>query len=247
MSDFPLANSRTFGDAPFFVFCDHASNAMPDRLNCLGLPEDILKTHIAWDVGAGKLAERIAELLGGGYFACGFSRLVVDVNRATHAADIIPATSDQIPIPGNQMLGAKERAARLHDFHAPYHEALEAALVEHAAHAGEPFVIAIHSFTNRLMGASEERPWQVGLLWSDDETSARAMMAALAQQTDWAIGDNEPYDARVFNYSVDRHIAPRELRHVTLEVRQDLLDSEASIDKMAALLAGCISQTAGFD
>ena len=73
----------------------------------------------------------------------------------------------------------------------------------------------------------------MGLLWREDEASARALMAHLGEHTDYKVGDNQPYDARVFNYSVDRHVGPRGLRHITLEVRQDLVSNEAGVDRVA--------------
>lgn len=244
MNEFDIAALTRFGDAPCFVFCDHASNAMPTELHCLGLPDDLLKTHIAWDIGAGALTTALAEKLQGTAFACGFSRLIVDVNRAPTAEDLIPAASDQIPIPGNQMLTEADRRARIEQYHAPYHDRLSAALDAMTEAHGEPFAISVHSFTNRLMGAAEDRPWRIGLLWSDDEESARAMIASLKRATDWTIGNNEPYDAREFNYSVDRHVSPRGLRHLTLEIRQDMLVEEDAVIEMAARLANGVRDVA---
>lgn len=238
------ARLTRFGAAPFFVFCDHASNAVPADLSCLGLPDDMLRTHIAWDIGAAALSEAIARTLGGVFFSCAVSRLVVDVNRAETNADLIPAMSDQIPIPGNQMLSVADRRDRIARFHAPYHAALAAALDAACAAAARPFVISVHSFTNRLMGAAEDRPWRIGVLWREDERSARAMIDALHRATGWPIGDNEPYDARQFNYSVDRHVGPRGLPHLTLEIRQDLISDNVGVAEMAELLSHGIIRAA---
>ena len=230
-------NSTKFGDAPFFVFCDHASNFIPDDLNCLGLPEDLLDTHIAWDMGASALATELGSLLKGTVFKCAFSRLIIDANRDPTAKDIIPAVSDQIPVPGNQSLKEEEKKQRVSRFHAPYHDGLSNALIDLISRAPNPFIISIHSFTNRLMGAEEERPWPIGLLWREDEHHARAMIEFLSAETGWPIGDNEPYDARVFNYSVDRHVGPRNLPHITVEIRQDKIGDQDGVKKIAALLA----------
>lgn len=244
MSDFEIAHLETFGAAPVFVFCDHASNAMPASLNCLGLPEDILKTHIAYDIGAGAVAHGVAQRLQGTLFRCGFSRLVIDPNRDLATPDLIPAASDQIPIPGNRMLSEAERQARINDFHVPYHDLLDQALDGMTASASAPFVVSIHSFTNRLMGAKEDRPWSVGLLWREDAPSARGMINHLERETDWRIGDNEPYDARIFNYSIDRHVGPRSLSHLTIEVRQDLISDNDGVAHMADVLAAGVRKVA---
>ena len=234
---FDIATAARFGDAPILVFCDHASNAMPAPFECLGLPQDILNTHIAWDIGAGALTESLARTLQCRYFACGYSRLIIDPNRDPTAHDLIPAVADQIPVPGNQMLTDADRDARLRNFHAPYHERLAAQIDELDNDFERPLAISIHSFTNRLMGAGNERPWGAGLLWREDEAAATFMIDWLRAHADWPVGDNEPYDARLFNYSVDRHIGPRGMRHLTFEVRQDLLGDADGISRVSSLLA----------
>lgn len=236
-----IARTRRYGDAPYFIFCDHASNAMPPALNCLGLPSDLLAAHIAWDIGARALSHAVAESLGGSLLECGFSRLVVDVNRDVSTPDVIPVVSDQIPVLGNQMLSDAERARRIAAFHDPYHRMLGEALDAAQERTPDLFVVSIHSFTDRLMGAAEERPWPVGLLWREDEQSARAAIDRLEQQTDWLIGDNQPYDARVFNYSVDRHVGPRGLAHLTLEVRQDRIADPQGVEIVAPVIADAIA------
>ena len=76
----------------------------------------------------------------------------------------------------------------------------------------------------------------MGLLWREDETSARQLIHYLESHTEYMVGDNQPYDARVFNYSVDRHVGPRGLRHITLEVRQDLVSNAEDVDRVAGNL-----------
>lgn len=232
-----VSSFQRFGDAPVFVFCDHASNAIPADLDCLGLPGDILETHIAWDIGAAALAEALAKRHSGALFSCAFSRLIIDSNRALTAKDLIPASSDQIPVPGNQMLTEEQKRARIERFHVPYHDDLETGLETLLKKHADIFVISVHSFTNRLMGGAEERPWPVGLLWREDAYSARAMIKFLEGETGWPIGDNQPYDAREFNYSVDRHVSIRGLRHITVEVRQDMLSQKETLERIAELLA----------
>ena len=63
------------------------------------------------------------------------------------------------------------------------------------------------------------------------------LFRSLRNATGWKIGDNEPYDARVFNYSVDRHIGPRNLCHITIEVRQDIISDDRGIEEVADHLA----------
>jgi len=244
MNNSPRATITRHGAAPFFVFADHASNAIPDAYHDLGLPADLLQTHIAWDIGAGALAFEVAERLKGVSLLCAFSRLVVDSNRALDTRDLIPETSDQIPIPGNQGLNDGEWQRRINDFHRPYHDEIEGVVETLITTHAAPFVVSIHSFSQRLLGALEDRPWHIGLLWREDEASAKAMIGWFGANTNFLVGDNQPYDARVFNYSVDRHIGPRALPHLTLEVRQDLLSNKQEIAKIADILARGVTHAA---
>ena len=167
---------------------------------------------------------------------CQFSRLLIDPNRSLDKADLVPPEADHIPIPGNQALSSADRHQRIESFHQPYHEDLELALDQICRDHEDPLIISVHSFTPRLLGDSQLRPWHMGLLWREDEASARALMTCLAETTEYTVGDNQPYDARVFNYSVDRHVGPRGLRHITLEVRQDLVSNDQDVDRVAGKL-----------
>ena len=242
MNDFQTHDVISYGDAPFFVFCDHAGNSIPEDLCCLGIPADILKTHIAWDPGAADLSRAVAQKLQARLLLCRFSRLLIDPNRSTDRADLIVEQSDQIPIPGNKDLDFETRCARIRRFFDPYHAALDAELSSYEEDKIVPFVMSIHSFTPRLMGSLEDRPWHLGVLWRHDEPTARAFMAEMRVRTDYVIGDNEPYNAQEFNYSIDRHIAPRRLKHLTLEARQDLLEREEDVDVMAASIVEAVTR-----
>ena len=48
-------------DWQFLIICDHASNYIPPELAGLGLPQDQLVRHIAYDIGALNVASLIAE------------------------------------------------------------------------------------------------------------------------------------------------------------------------------------------
>lgn len=233
MIKFPVSQSFDGGSAPLFIFVDHASHAIPPAYDALGLPADILATHIGWDIGAAALGRTLATDLQAKAQFCQFSRLLIDPNRSLDKSDLIPGEADRIPIPGNQALSAAERHHRINTYHAPYHEQLARALDQVCLTHDDPLILSVHSFTPRLIGDAQMRPWHIGLLWRDDEASAHTFMAELAASTDYTVGDNQPYDARVFNYSVDRHVGPRGLRHITIEVRQDLISNEAGVARVA--------------
>ena len=236
-----IYTEQNFGDAPIFLFSDHASKAIPANYHGLGLPSDLLETHIAWDIGSSALTDKLGSALQGQTLKCGFSRLLIDANRACDKEDLIPPTSDKIAIPGNQNLTAEERENRIQSFHAPYHAKLGAMLAAFEERHKDPLIVSIHSFTDRLMGTGEERPWPIGLLWRADAVSAIHTINALATNTGWQVGDNEPYDARIFNYTIDRHIGDRGVRHLTFEVRQDMIADDEGVTQMCSVLQRVLS------
>ncbi|MGZ9035329.1 MAG: N-formylglutamate amidohydrolase, partial [Rhodospirillales bacterium] len=147
------------GTASAVVVCDHASNKIPRRLGSLGLGDDDLATHIAWDPGAAEVARRLAEHLDAPLVLSGYSRLVVDCNRPLESPESIAVKSDGIPVPGNRDLNAASRAARVEGLFHPYHRAISEILDRRSA-AGRPsLLLSVHSFTPVLNDSW--RPWHV--------------------------------------------------------------------------------------
>jgi len=223
------------GQSAALLFCDHASNAIPVEYGSLGLTPDLLLDHIAFDPGAALLTETLTKKLQARALFCGFSRLLIDPNRGVERDDLVLQTSDTITVPGNQNLSAQQKKDRIKDYFDPYHQKLSEELDALTQSHADPFVVSIHSFSRTVRGSSKARPWEVGLLWRDDENSAQLVMKHL-RANDIIVGDNQPYSAKLYNYSVNRHIGQRKLRHITLEVRQDLLETKAAIERMRDLL-----------
>ncbi len=240
MSD-SLETVGALGTAPILIFCDHASARIPAELKQLGLSPAELNMHIAVDIGANGLTRDIAARFDTRAALATFSRLIIDPNRSMDRDDFIPCVSDGVRIPGNENLTASDREARAGQFFEPYHRALAREIDAACKRFDDPLFVSIHSFTPQMMTESEPRKWHIGVLWAYDEPTARGFMAAMARYApQYVIGDNEPYDARGFNYTVDRHVKPLGKRHLTLEVRQDLLGSTADISAMGALLEAAI-------
>lgn len=236
MSDFKFARTKgTRGKTPLFLFCDHATNVIPEPYGQLGLTHAQLEDHIAYDPGAARLTEVLAEEFDCRALFCGFSRLLIDPNRGLDRDDLILPVSDTIHVPGNQNLTHEDRRHRIDAYFTPYHDVLRRELDAIKAEYEDAFVVSLHSFCRALRSEGTERPWQAGLLWRDDVESAETVMAHLRDEG-ISVGDNKPYSAKIYNYSVNRHVAPRGLRHVTLEIRQDLLTSEKSIFRWKDLL-----------
>ncbi len=239
-SDSPFIVLPAKSCSPVFVFCDHATNHIPAKYNNLGLGEKDLQRHIAWDIGAENLTRQFCHTYGAAGLLAGFSRLLIDPNRPTNSKTSIPEISDGLAVPGNQNIADTDRVQRIKHFYTPYHAALEAQLDAVEARALDPFIISIHSFTPE-MANGDKRDMEIGLLWKVDEDKARRVKHEIERVHPYKVALNEPYSALHLNYTMDRHIIPRGLRHTTLEVRQDLIDTEAGALRVARHLTKALN------
>jgi len=236
----PVRRVNPAGRAPVLLVCDHAGRAVPRALAGLGLAPAQLAQHIGWDIGAAAVTEHLAMALDAPALLGGYSRLVVDCNRAPNDPSLIPAVSDGVEIPGNRDLGDAARTARLTTIHHPYHAAIAAWLDERARHGSVPAIVSIHSFTPRMNGV--DRPWQIGILWDKDPRIALPLLAGLARTSGLEIGDNQPYSARSpQGYSMARHAVERGLPHVLVELRQDEIATAEGAARYAGLLAEALA------
>jgi len=235
------------GAGPMLLVCDHASRRVPRRLGALGLPEAELCRHIAWDIGAEPVARLLSARFDAPLLMTGYSRLVIDINRSLDDPTSIPVISDGAIVPGNRGLGAADKAARAAALFHPYQRAVGNAVDAMLARGVRPAIVSMHSFTP--VYKHQARPWHVGILWNDDDRMARPLIAALSAMGDILVGDNEPYSGRDgVGYTVGVHGGARGLPHVTFEVRQDLIESEAGqrdwAERLGAALAPLMADPA---
>lgn len=228
------------GRARLLVVCDHASSLVPAALDNLGLDELALGRHIASDIGAGPVAERLAMRLDAQAVLAGYSRLVVDCNRSLDDPTSILAVSDGEFIPGNQGLNAAQKAERARQFFDPYHDAIRRRLESFARRGIVPAFVAIHSFTPIFKNV--RRPWQIGILWDKDPRIPVPLIKAL-QDLGVTVGDNEPYSGKApADHTVDHHAEGGGLPHVSIEIRQDLVDHPQGVSRWTGILADVLER-----
>jgi predicted N-formylglutamate amidohydrolase len=232
----PVIHSNASGRSPFLLTADHYGRLIPPALGDLGLPEQEMTRHIAWDVGIAGVAERLAILLDAVMVAQRYSRLVIDCNRPPGAASSIPVLSEETTIPGNEGLSPEDAATRRREIFDPYHRCIDAVISERLQAHRPTVLVALHSFTPVYAGVA--RPWHIGALYHRDRILPPLLIEALRSEPDLVVGDNEPYAASdLTDYTIPVHGEARGLINTGIEIRQDLIEDEAGQQQWAERLA----------
>lgn len=225
-------------DADVLVVCEHASKRFPDGLNRLGLSEDAATSHAAWDPGAEGVAQGMARALQASLVTGGVSRLVYDCNRPPEAESAIPSRSEVFDIPGNVNLSAEDREERVTQVYDRFTAALSEEIAQRRASLRA--MVTVHSFTPVYNGVS--RDVEIGILHGADDRFAMAMMQHQPERHFFNVQLNEPYSATDgVAHTLDVHGAQNDLPNVMLEVRNDLIQTEAQQADMALFLSAWVA------
>ncbi|KMK66213.1 N-formylglutamate amidohydrolase [Puniceibacterium sp. IMCC21224] len=218
--------------SPFVLVCEHASNHMPAKYGGLGLNAVDRISHVAWDPGAMPVATRLAQRLDARLIAGGLSRLIYDCNRPPSAPDAMPEQSERIHVPGNQDLSDAMRAQRVAQVYAPFRDTLARII----AATSDAVIVTIHSFTPIYMG--EARCTEIGILHDTDSRLADAMLDLAPAHSNLRVVRNDPYGPEHgVTHTLREHALPRGHLNVMIEIRNDLIATEAEQEQMADLLA----------
>jgi predicted N-formylglutamate amidohydrolase len=230
----PFTERNPAGSASVLFTSDHNGVAVPASMSGLGVPAREMRRHAAYDIGIEAVAEVLADRFDAPLVVSNYSRLVIDCNRHPGAAGSIPPASDGTVVPANARVSDADQAARRDEIFHPYHNAVGArlrAMRERDGGTG-PIIVALHSFTPVIGGAF--RPWDIGILWKDDQRLARPIIEALEADASMLVGDNKPYSGSdPAGYTVDHHVAPLALISIGVEFRQDLIEFQAGAEEWA--------------
>ena len=236
----PFKILNRHGRCDLVIICDHASKVIPAEYNDLGLSGPDLDRHIAWDIGAQSVAERLADAFDAPAVICGTSRLVIDCNR--HPADpaAMPVKSDGVVIPGNQALTQSDRDDRVRRFFHPYHDMIEDVIGERFREGHRPLILSVHSMTPEMNG--KFRPWEISLSSNEQRKVSELMLGFLRRREDITVGDNQPYNLDpAEDYSTPMHALARQLPYIQVEFRQDQVGTPAGIKKWADIFAEALA------
>lgn len=238
--DGPVILLNEAGPSRYVLICEHAANRIPRKLGSLGLGPADLDRHIAWDIGAERVARVLARLLDAPLVLQRYSRLAYDCNRPPESPDAMPAVSETTPIPGNEKLTPQDRLDRTASIYRPYHTAAAEVLDARAAHRTDTIVVSIHSFTPVYKGRA--RTVELGILFDRDPVLARQLVKGFPN-IDARL--NEPYGpADGVLHTLNLHASPRGLRHAMIEIRNDLISDERRQDEWAQRLSVPLIQAA---
>lgn len=219
------AHVKSYGAAPeFLVLCEHASNRVPGDLQKLGLSDDVLQSHVAWDPGAEPVAHHLAAKLGACCVTGGISRLVYDCNRPPEAESAVPAVSEIHSIPGNANLSTESKRQRVEGVYVPFCQTVQAQVT--SLRPSLKLLVTIHSF-NPIYN-SKPREVELGVLHGKDPSFAQAMMRDVPDDIPYLTRLNAPYSAADgVAHSLDIHGTAHGLPNVMIEIRNDLIATQS--------------------
>ncbi len=228
------------GGSNILLVCEHASNRLPERLGTLGLPRDALDGHIAWDIGAAPVTDRLSDLLDAQAVLQRFSRLAYNCNRGDDAPDVVPLHYRGRTIPGNASLDDAARAARREAIYLPFEQAIDRALNTISRRSPDAMLVSVQSFVPEMPGA---RDTEIALIEDEDRGLAHTLQQVFRHDGTYLSVRDEPYGrADGATHTLARHATARKLPGVIIAIRNTLIATPPGQDRMARYLASALRE-----
>ncbi len=233
---YPVEIFRGESASPILIVCDHAGNGVPQILqDRMPEPEDMAR-HIAIDVNARPVAQIVARELDSTLVAQRYSRLVIDMNRPLDSPELCPEVSDGSAIPFNLNLTRGQIDERIAEIFNPYHIAISVNIDNRDNPPAA--MVAIHSFTPQLRD-QPPRVWHADLISRtsvDLVLELREFLKLERPQLNFGVNDIFAVSDKS-DYTLRTHAEARGLMGLSIEIRNDLLSSDAEIADWGMLLA----------
>ncbi|AOF88981.1 N-formylglutamate amidohydrolase [Sinorhizobium sp. RAC02] len=238
----PVALENASARGRVILVCEHASRLLPKSLGTLGLSEEALASHIAWDPGALAVSRLMAKSLDATLIFQRFSRLVYDCNRPPESPAAMPEKSEVFDVSGNIGLDQAARDARTEALYLPFREKLSRLVKDRIAEGRAPVIVTMHSFTPVYFG--KPRAVEIGVLHDADTRLADAMLAAVGTGGLYDTRRNEPYGPEDgVTHTLKEHGLSNGLLNVMIEVRNDLIRDEVDQRVVADYLTGLLIES----
>lgn len=237
----PVALENASARGRIILVCEHASRLLPKSLGTLGLSEEALASHIAWDPGALAVSRLMAKSLDATLIFQRFSRLVYDCNRPPESPAAMPEKSEIFDVLGNVGLDQAARDARTQALYLPFREKLSRLVKDRIAEGRAPVIVTMHSFTPVYFG--KQRAVEIGILHDADTRLADAMLVAGTGGL-YDARRNEPYGPEDgVTHTLKEHGLSNGLLNVMIEVRNDLIRDEVDQRVVADYLTGLLIES----
>lgn len=228
------------GKSDVILICEHAGRQLPGFIGSLGVDDEVMSSHIAWDLGAAELSRILSEIVDAPLIMQRYSRLVYDCNRSFEAVDAIVERSDDVFIPENSGLSASQRQKRHDMVYQPFFQAVTDIIENLMASGRPPVIVTIHSFTPVYKGV--RRTVELGILHDSDTRLADSLLSLTQEVDGYRAARNEPYSAEDgVTHTLITHGIKNKLPNVMLEIRNDLLSDTSAQETWAKRLASLIS------
>lgn len=214
--------------------CEHAGNLLPDTWRYLKqtTSQEILDSHLGWDIGALSLAKILEKRLDVKLFYYPYTRLLIDLNRSNHRCF------------GKYTVGLEKNLKQrlLEELYEPYRKQINDYLEEKISNKKRILHLAIHSFTPSLNG--KNRTSDLSLLYdpqrSNEKAFAKVFLALLkANHPDFRFRKNYPYLGKSDGLCTDlRKIYPNPCyMGIEVEVNQKHLQDKKQLQLVARLIS----------
>ncbi len=227
----------SLGNSGVVLLCEHGGCQIPDPWEKLGLPDAFLDTHYAYDIGSRSLTTEVARRIDAVAVIANYSRIFLDYNRKSHDPCCMRLDMGGVPVPGNLKIPDEERELRERIARHPVEVAVSELLEGEWGNGGA--IVSIHSFSP--VWENQYRACEIGIMWKQDGRLSLPLMEAIRNLGVFSVEDNQPYSfAESDWFTLDRHGLSIGVPHAYIEVRNDLIGDQPSIDKMADFLAASI-------
>ncbi len=105
-------------------------------------------------------------------------------------------------------------------------------------------LLSLHSFTPQLATQpEEERPWEIGILYNNDDRAARIAISVL-EAKGVLVGDQLPYSGKLLNATMNHHGEGNGIAYLGIEMRQDLIGDAEGVSRWLDVLAPVVQNCA---
>ena len=211
------------------IVADHASNFIPDEYNNLGLSQELIESHIAYDIGVKQLALELSEKLKAHLVMGDYSRLLIDLNRGIMDPTLISSISHGIKIVQNYRLSSRDKKFRVNRIYNNYHNTIYKIIKREKIN----LIISLHSFNPYYK--KKKRNIKFGILSNSDRRYSNIIIEILSKKG-YRVGDNQPYEGNLAGDTMYRHALRNGIPHTLIETRNDLLQSSKKISDISNIL-----------